>query len=247
MSGATPHFAPVVVLLFLGTALLIAASLFVILYGVARKSFRYAAIGGSALLTIILGYGAVLLGASLLSSEIVLPVGGCKYFCEVDCHLGYSISGAQTATALGPEIQKTTAEGKFVVVRVKTWFDPSTISPRRGDGPLTPNPRGVLLRDDAGHSYSISPEGQAALARVTNSSAPFTQSLRPGESYTTDLVFDVARESRGLRLLLTEDDPETRLVIGHENSLLHKKIYLGLDSAPPLTALESAPAPKHAP
>jgi hypothetical protein len=245
MSEATPHFAPIVVLLFLGTALLIAASLFVILYGAARKSFRYAVLGGSALLTVTLGYSALLLGASLLSSEIIIPVGGFEYFCEVDCHLGYSISGAQTATALGPEIQKTIAQGKFVVVRVKTWFDPSTISPRRGDGPLTPNPRRVLLRDDAGHSYSISPQGQTALARVTNSSAPLTQSLHPGESYTTDLVFDVARESRGLRLLLTEDDPETRFIVGHENSPLHKKIYLALDSAPPLTALESPSLQKH--
>jgi hypothetical protein len=244
MSAATPHFAPIVALLFLGTAFLIAASLFLILYGAAQKSFRYAVIGGSALLTIILGYSASLLGASLLSREIILPVGGSKYFCELDCHLGYSITGAQTARALGPEIQKTIAEGKFVVVRVKTWFDPSTISPRRGDGPLTPNLRRVLLSDEAGHSSSISPQGQAALARVTNSSAPLTQSLRPGESYTTDLVFDVARESRGLRLLLTEDDPETRVVFGHENSPLHKKIYLALDSAPPLTALEAPPEQK---
>jgi hypothetical protein len=61
-----------------------------------------------------------------------------------------------------------------------------------------------------------------------------TQSLRPGESYFTDLVFDVPKDARGLRLLITEDDPETRLVIGHENSLLHKKIYLGIKAAPAL-------------
>jgi len=52
--------------------------------------------------------------------------------------------------------------------------------------------------------------------------------LRPGESYTTDSVFDVPQDARGLRLLITEDDPETRFVIGHENSLLHKKICFGL-------------------
>jgi len=52
--------------------------------------------------------------------------------------------------------------------------------------------------------------------------------LRPGESYTTDFVFDVPKDARGLRLLITEDDPETRFVIGHENSLLHKKICFGL-------------------
>jgi hypothetical protein len=42
------------------------------------------------------------------------------------------------------------------------------------------------------------------------------------------------KNARNLRLLVTEDDPETRLVIGPENSLLHKKIYFSVDSAPPL-------------
>jgi hypothetical protein len=50
----------------------------------------------------------------------------------------------------------------------------------------------------------------------------------------TDLVFDVPRHANELRLLITEDDPETRLVIGHENSLLHKKVYFAVDSAPPI-------------
>ncbi len=56
------------------------------------------------------------------------------------------------------------------------------------------------------------------------------QPLQPGESYTTDLVFDVPKQARGLRLLLLEDDPETRFVIGHENSLLHKKIYFDVEA-----------------
>jgi len=40
-----------------------------------------------------------------------------------------------------------------------------------------------------------------------------------------------------LRLLITEDDPETRLMIGHENSLLHKRSYFDVDSSPPLTKI----------
>jgi hypothetical protein len=43
-------------------------------------------------------------------------------------------------------------------------------------------------------------------------------------------VFDVPKDARSLRLLVTEDDPETRLVIGHENSFLHKKIYFDVDT-----------------
>jgi hypothetical protein len=64
---------------------------------------------------------------------------------------------------------------------------------------------------------------------------PPTEPLRPGESYSTDFVFEVPKDAQGLRLLITEDCSETHFVIGHENSLLHRKIYFGVDSAPSLT------------
>ena|SRR2546421_2461775 len=73
---------------------------------------------------------------------------------------------------------------------------------------------------------------QAALARIGGTSTPLTEPLRPGESYTTDFVFDVPKDAQELRLQITADCPETHIVIEHENSLLHKKIYFGVDSAP---------------
>lgn len=232
MSAFTPQFAPIVVLLFLGAILLLGMSLLVLFYGAARQSALFAKVGGGAVIAIAGAYFLLLGGVSFASSEETLPPGGWKYFCEIDCHLAYSVAGVQTAAALGPELQQTTARGKFVIVRVKTWFDERTISAHRGNGPLTPNSRRVLLVDDRGRSYDPSAEGQFALARGGNNSKPLTQALRPGESYTTDLVLDVPKDARGLRLLIIEDDPETRFVIGHENSLLHKKIYLDVEAAP---------------
>ena len=230
MSAFMPHFAPIVVLLFLGTVFVLGISLLVLFYGAARRSAFFAKLGASAVITIAAGYFLLLAGVSLASSEQTLPPDGWKYFCELDCHLAYSLVSAQTAAALGPELQQTSAHGKFVILRVKTWFDERTISPHRGDGPLTPNRRRTFLVDDTGRSYEPSPEGQFGLARSGNNSRPMAQALRPGESYTTDLVFDVPRNARGLRLLLIEDDPETRFVIGHENSLLHKKIYFDAEA-----------------
>ena len=230
MSTFMPHFAPVVVLLFLGTVFVLGISLLVLFYGAVRRSAFFAKLGGGAAITIAAGYFLLLAGVSLASSEQTLPPDGWKYFCEIDCHLAYSVLSAQTAAALGPELQQTTARGKFVTVRVKTWFDERTISAHRGNGPLTPNRRKALLVDDTGRGYEPSPEGQFALARSGDRSTAMAQSLRPGESYTTDLVFDVPKNARGLRLLLIEDDPETRLVIGHENSLLHKKIYFDVEA-----------------
>ena len=234
MSAFMPQFAPVVVLLFLGTVFLLGIGFLVLFYGAARRSAFLAKLGVGAVGVIAAGYFLLLGGVSLASSEKTLPPDGWKYFCEIDCHLAYSVVGAQTAAALGPEMQQTAAHGKFVILRVKTWFDERTISARRGNGPLTPNARRVRLVDDTGRSYDPSPDGQFAFARSGNTSTAMTQPLRPGESYTTDLVFDVPKTAQGLRLLITEDDPETRFVVGHENSLLHKKIYFAVESAPRL-------------
>jgi hypothetical protein len=235
MSEFVPHFAPVVVLLFLGTILLLWVSVLALFYGAVHRSSFFTRVGGGATLIIAAGYFVLLGGVSFASSEKVLPPGGWKYLCEIDCHLAYSVSGVEKMAELGPEMQQVSAHGEFIVVQVKTWFDERTISAHRGDGPLTPNSRKVMLVDDTGRTFTTSQEGQAAFDRFIETSTPLTRPLRPGESYTTDLVFDVPKNAHGVRLLITEDDPETRLVIGHENSLLHKKIYFAVDSAPSLT------------
>jgi hypothetical protein len=230
MSAFMPHFAPIVVLLFLGTIFILGISLLVLFYGAVRRSAFFAKLGAGAIITVAAAYFLLLGGVSLASSEQTLPPDGWKYFCEIDCHLAYSLVSAQTAATLGPELQQTAAHGKFLVLRVKTWFDERTISAHRGNGPLTPNRRGVLLVDDTGRRYEPSPEGQFALARTGDLSTAMTQALRPGESYITTVAFDVPKDALGLRLLITEDDPETRFVIGHENSLLHKKVYFDVDA-----------------
>ncbi|HKV61690.1 MAG TPA: hypothetical protein VJO16_07250 [Candidatus Acidoferrum sp.] len=236
MSQFMPHFAPVVVLFFLGTIFAIGLCFLVLLYAAVRRSAFFAKLGRGALLAIAALYFLLLTGVSFASSEEVLPAGAWKYFCEIDCHIAYSLIGAQTAAALGPEMQQIAAQGEFVVVRVKSWFDERTISAHRGNGPLKPNARKIFLIDDTGRRFTPSPKGQTAFARLAGNSAPLTQPLRPGESCVADFVFDVPKDARNLRLLITEDDPETRLVIGHENSLLHKKIYFAVDPAPALVS-----------
>src|SRR4029077_7631550 len=139
MSEFTPHFAPIVVLLFLGTALLLGVSFLVLFYGAARRSSFFARLGVGAVLTIATGYLLLLTSVSFGSSEKVLPAGGWKYFCEIDCHLAYSLVGVHTPAALGPETQQNSPRGKFVVFLLKTWFAKRTISAHRGNGPLTPN------------------------------------------------------------------------------------------------------------
>lgn len=232
MAESTPHLAPIVVLLFLGAVFVTGVSLVVLLYGAARRSKLYTLIGGGATLTVVACYTLLLCAVSLASSEKLMPAGGWKYFCEIDCHIGYSVSGVQTTSVIGPEMRQTAAHGQFVIVRLKIWFDEHTISPNRGDGPLTPNARRIVLVDASGHTYAQSPEGQAELTRSNGDQGSLRRPLRPGQSFEKDFIFDVPEDAPGLRLLITEDDPESVLIIGHENSLLHRKIYLSLDSAP---------------
>jgi hypothetical protein len=49
--------------------------------------------------------------------------------------------------------------------------------------------------------------------------------LRPGESYSTTLVFDLPADISNPTLLIREGEFVTHLVIGHENSFLHKKTW----------------------
>ena len=224
-----PENAPAVVLGFLFTCFLLLVAGVILVHGLAvgRRSRAWKAVVGA---VVVLGvYLGILLTASFASGEKVLAPGEQKYFCEIDCHLAYSVLNVATTKSLGSPSNQKTAEGTYYVVTVKTWFDERTISNRRARNmPLTPNPRSVAVVDESGREYIPSPDGQKALERAQGKSIPFSRLIRPGESYTTDLVFDLPSGIRNARLFITTADWPTRLIIGHENSPFHKKIFFQL-------------------
>jgi hypothetical protein len=158
---------------------------------------------------------------SYASKDLVLARGQEKHFCELDCHIAYSVLDVQKTKTIGNN--QTTAEGMFYVVTLKSRFDETTISPTRGDGPLKPNSRIVTIVDTTGRTYCLSENGQRALATTNNAGTDLTTPLRPGQSYVTRLVFDLPQDIQNPTLLMQEGDWLTHFVIGHENSLLHKK------------------------
>jgi hypothetical protein len=196
-------------------------ALFVRRYGRVRASL-------AGLVLVAAGYFVVLLAFSLASGERVLARGEEKYFCEIDCHLAYSVADVRRAKTLGAGASQATARGEFLVVTLKTRFDETTVNSQRGNAPLTPNPRRATVFDAEGHAYEPLEEGRRALASERGTGMSLDTPLRPGESYTTELVFDLPEGTRAARLLLNESSPETRFIIGHENSLLHKKTEFGL-------------------
>ena len=206
------------VLAFLGTGALLVGLGVALVVMLARRNAFAARRVGVAMAGVVGAYLLLLVGTSLASAPRTVEPGKAKYFCEIDCHLAYSVVGSRWAAGLGP------ARGHFQVVTLKVWFDPRTTSPHRDDSPLHPNPRAALLVDDQGHAFHRSGPGQAGLEAVEGPQPPLTQPLRPGESYTTSIVFDVAPDSRATELRLNETDLVTHLLIGHENSLLHRPV-----------------------
>jgi len=235
-------------LAFLGTTALLAASAVTIavltLLGEKRFGNWHGAIanwlfGGRGLsrkiliaaLALLATYSALLLAASLTSHEWTLMPGQEKYFCEIDCHLAYSVTDVSKATTIGKGVVPN--RGVFYLVSVRTRFDENTISPHRGNAPLQPSPRDVTLIDGAGQSYTPCAEAMRVLEDSGGAGTVMTQPLRPGESYETRIVFDVPSNVRNLRLLIespTEPAWLGTVLIGDESSLLHKHVFLALPS-----------------
>ena len=156
-------------------------------------------------------YFLLLFAFSIASRANVVARGQEKYFCEIDCHLAYSIVDVQS---------QTSADQIRYTITLRTRFDETTISRTRPkDAPLIPSPRAVRLLDNRGQEYSP----------TTTAGTPLTTPLKPADSYTTELEFSLPKDATNLKLLInTPPGWPDHVVIGDENSWLHQKTYLGL-------------------
>lgn len=221
----TPGSAAVLqALAFLGTIALVAVSTLV---AVGALVARRTALAGAAIGTAVVGlttYAVVLVVLGATSRERVLGPGETKVFCELDCHLVYTVPRVRTVPAIGD----ARARGTFYLVTVRTTFDASTTAPWRGDGPLYPNPRRFQLVDSSGRAWRVDPAAQRALATSGAAGTPIETPLHPGESYETTVAFDVPPTIDGPRLELTEAGTVPRFMIGHERSPFHAKTLFAL-------------------
>jgi hypothetical protein len=150
---------------------------------------------------------------SVASQTVVLASGQEKYFCEIDCHLAYSV--VKAGYEPDPQIPGHTR----YLVELQTRFDPTTISRHRGNGSLTPRPRDVVLIDGGGREYG--PAEVQGMSLMTP--------LRPGESYHTKLTFEVqGMVGHPFLWLDTKVDAPEWMMIGNEVSPLHRKVFFQL-------------------
>ena len=191
-----------------GLVVALAATMVCLLIGRLHSARRAAQSGVS----LAAGYLALLLVASATSRTTVLPFSASKVFCEFDCHVVFDLpDGAWRAD-------------DTVTITVRESFDAASISRERGDAPLTPGSRHIVLVDDAGQRYG-------ATTVRTLSASPLFATLRPGESHRAQLRFLVPRAVPLRGLLIESDDAIARLLIGHERSPFHGVALL--DISPP--------------
>lgn len=229
MVANTNFPAPLQVLALLGTVFtIVVLGALAMFGGMTKRSWTKLALGGIA---IVLGaYILLLVAFSVFSKERLLKAGEEKYFCEIDCHIAYSVAEVK-------EVPLPGSTERLVLVTVKTRFDEKTISERRPkDVPLQPNPRVIELVDADGRTYGPSPQsrvlGTAEAASVPEQAErPFGDQLRPGESYLTTMVFRVPSAGRGLRLLMVSSDGPEEVLIGSELSFFHKKSYFEINAS----------------
>ena len=221
--------APVGALAFLGTGFLLFVAGLALVYSVISRKFRLTRFAVATIVVIASLYLAVLLLFSFASSEKVLARGEEKHFCEIDCHLAYSVTDVHESKALAEVTNNAAAAnerpaaGLFRVITIKTRFDETTIGQNRGNALLYPNSRIVSVVDENGKEYLPAPQAQHVLENSHAAGMPMTVPLRPSESYLTTLVFDLPVDIKNPSLLIREGELVTHLVIGHENSPLHKK------------------------
>lgn len=216
--------APLSMMAFAGTVLLLFSLACVAGWLALKHDTRGVRRVGLAAGGIIAAYALALLGSSAMAPAMDVAAGGEKYFCEIDCHLAYSIAGVERRPA------GTDAEGGVEIVRLRVRFDRATAGPRRDDRPVVPTARRVRLFASDNRTYGPYfgsehlPEAHPAL------SAELDTPLRPGASVIVPLAFRLPKGVTGERLLLTDRSPRTRFLIGHENSFFHPRAAFRLNA-----------------
>lgn len=209
------------VLAFLGTAagVFCAFAAAAMLYLLGRQLWAQRAIAVGALG--VSAYVVTLLLFGVTSPPRTIAVGQGKAFCEIDCHVVYSVTDARH-------------DSDTLLLTVRELFDAGTISSRRGNAPLHPGGRRFAIVDANGKRWR--PVG----IRMLDSSPLFT-ALRPGQDHRAQLRFALPRGTAVRGLLVEDDSPISPLLIGHERSPFHQKIILALP--PAVTSARGARAP----
>lgn len=170
-----------------------------------------------ALVSFLVLYAVVLSGVSLLSPQRVLAMHQNR--CFDDWCLSVERVVQQPTIGAAPTV--ATAHGTFYLVTVRISSRARAITQRALDAQ-------VYLLDARGQGYDPDPTGQQALDATGQGGQPLDSELAPGGSFTRTIVFDLPKSSSHLALVVTHGLFPDVLVIGSEQSFLHKPTIIQL-------------------
>ncbi len=179
-------------------------------------------------------YLATVLAFSIASTERVLDLHQPKRFCGfyLDCHAMVEVVDVRTAPVLGAGPDSVGAEGRFYIVTVRRSSDAGRV-PIGIAHPI------ATVADGVGRHFRPSAAGQEALVRLEGDQPPLGRAILAGQAYTTKLVFDLPADLRDPKLHIAEGDWLAKLsellLIGDEDSLLHKRTVFRIAPPPNVT------------
>lgn len=209
------------VLLMLMTigGLLVAGVLLVIAVVTKRAWLGSFVLGGVAVWFAI--YFSLLFGVSFTSVDKDLALNESKKFCGfyLDCHMHASVKDVRRVTNIGNK----TAAGEFYVVKVEIFSDAARAT-------LGLSPVDAHVIDSAGQTYNRDMLAEAELAPQPE----FEKQVGPEESFVKEIVFDIPTDAENPRLDIREtsgfDQVVEAILVGDEDSILHKRSYFKLDA-----------------
>ena len=143
-----------------------------------------------------------------ISSDKVVPIG--TDICFDDWCA--SVTKFERPKTLGKENQELTPHGQFIILNI------TMSNQARGIAQKPSEPR-VHIVDEKGNSYSFSTEGQQALEKQIGNQIPIDERLELHESLETQLVFDIPKDARNLKVLIEEGPLITKLLFSENKAV----------------------------
>ena len=162
-------------------------------------------------------YTAILLSVSLLSPQHVFTMHQDR--CFDDWCLSVERVVQQPTIGTSPAV--VAAHGAFYIVTLRISSHARAITQRALDVQ-------IYLLNARNQHYDPSPIGQQALNASGQGGKPLDSELTPGDSFTHNVVFDLPKSSSHLALVITHGLFPDVLVIGSEQSFLHKPTIIQL-------------------
>ena len=204
-------------LLFLLTVLVVLLGLAALVVSLVARRRRVARALALALAAWLLVYALALVGASLLSPARLLAAG------ERRCYDDWCIA-VQSASAR-ERIGDTRPNGRFVLVTVEVSNAARRSSQREWAV-------GLALLGPDGSRLAPSPAGQRALALEGGAGLPLDTLMDPLGRFKHVAVFEVPAETRAVDVTVQHGAFPGIVIIGDEQSLLHRPTYTHLNLTP---------------